>query len=138
VGARPIRTRRRLIRTRRMKIDAATTTATDYCYSLKLILQKQQPKNQIQQQKTNKQTRKQENLRIYSSRKKKKEAKTNLELLFSSELLFCSVLLSSIFFFLFFLLYSVGLPSLLLSPQLLAIQKSRNSKGIVVSVNRRP
>ncbi len=122
-----------------MKIDAATTTATDYCYSLKLILQKQQPKNQ-KQQPTNKQTKNQEELRIYSSRKKKNEAKTNLELHFSSELLFCSVLFCSLvfYFFLFLLLYSVGLPSLLLSPQLLAIQKSKNSKGIVVSVNRRP
>jgi hypothetical protein len=88
-------------------------------------------------------TNKQEEVRIYSSRKKKNEEKTNLELLFSSKLLFCSVLFCSVVFY-FFSLSSIGLLLVFLSfsssvaatagnPK---IQK--NSKAVVVSVNRRP
>jgi len=64
-----------------MKIDAATTSATDYCYSLKLLLQKQQPKNQKQQQQTNKQTRRSKNLQ-FSKEEERSKDKFRASLLF--------------------------------------------------------
>ncbi len=104
--------------------QAQQIIATPWSYSYKSNNQKTKNNN-------NKQTNKQEEVRIYSSRKKKNEEKTNLELLFSSKLLFCSVLfcsvlLSSIFFLFLLLVFCwSSFPSLLLSPQLLAIQKSK-------------
>ncbi len=115
--------------------QAQQIIATPWSYSYKSNNQKTKNNN-------NKQTNKQEEVRIYSSRKKKNEEKTNLELLFSSKLLFCSVLfcsvlLSSIFFSFFYCILFVFL-LFFCRRNWWQSKNPKNSKAVVVSVNRRP
>jgi len=103
VGARPIRTRKTKTDKNEKNDDRCRNNNSN---RLLLLLEAYPTKATTKKPKTttaNKQTNKQKEVRIYTSRKKKNEAKTNLELLFSSELLFCSLVfyffsLSSIVF----------------------------------------